>query len=53
MAGSGLVVINPPWLLKESLVEALPRLSGILGADGGAAWSVDEHLGDEPSASQK
>jgi 23S rRNA (adenine2030-N6)-methyltransferase len=40
MAGSGLVVINPPWLLAEALGEALPYLARALGEDGGATWSL-------------
>lgn len=53
MAGSGLVVINPPWLLKENLVEALPYLAAILGIDYGAAWSVEASPGDEAAVAQK
>lgn len=40
MAGSGLVIINPPWLLRESLDEALPFLARTLGIDEGAGWAL-------------
>jgi len=53
MAGSGMVVINPPWQLRDSLATALPYLSETLGVDHGAAWSIDQRLDDEPSAPQK
>ena len=47
MAGSGLVVINPPWLLRQSLEEALPFLARTLGLDGGAGWTIDQGIGTE------
>ncbi len=53
MAGSGMVVINPPWQLVDSLATALPRLSETLGVDQGASWSIEQHLDDEPMATQK
>lgn len=31
MVGSGMVVINPPWKLKDQLEETLPWLTGVLG----------------------
>ncbi len=40
MTGSGLVVLNPPWLLAEALGEALPYLAQALGEDAGAGWSL-------------
>jgi 23S rRNA (adenine2030-N6)-methyltransferase len=40
MSGSGLVVLNPPWQLKEMLDELLPWLTSALGEDEGASWSL-------------
>ncbi len=53
MAGSGMVVINPPWQLVDSLAATLPWLSETLGVDQGAAWSIEQRLDDEPLATQK
>lgn len=50
MAGSGLCIINPPWLLKESLKEALPFLAQSLGLDNGSGWSLDQGDGAGPGA---
>ena len=32
MSGSGVIVINPPWTLPDSLQEMLPYLAGLLGS---------------------
>lgn len=40
MSGSGLVVLNPPWLLRETLDGLLPWLARVLGEDEGAGWSL-------------
>lgn len=53
MAGSGMVVINPPWQLVDSLAATLPWLSETLGVDQGAAWNIEQRLDDEPLATQK
>jgi 23S rRNA (adenine2030-N6)-methyltransferase len=46
MAGAGLVIINPPWLLEERLGELLPKLHALLSPEGlgGASvrWLVPE-----------
>lgn len=46
MAGAGLVIVNPPWLLEERLAQLLPQLHQILSPDGlGGAnveWLVPE-----------
>ena len=34
MRGSGLVIVNPPWLLDERLAELLPDLHRLLVPDG-------------------
>jgi 23S rRNA (adenine2030-N6)-methyltransferase len=39
MYGSGLVLYNPPWTLRETLEESLPVLASILGGPR-AAWDL-------------
>ena len=33
LAGAGLIVINPPWRLPDSLQRFLPALAGVLGGE--------------------
>jgi 23S rRNA (adenine2030-N6)-methyltransferase len=40
MAGSGMLVLNPPWQLAKALEEILPVLAAALGQDGGAGWTL-------------
>ncbi len=40
LAGSGMVVLNPPWPLEAALREALPCLCKALGQDGSAGWGL-------------
>ncbi len=46
MAGAGLVIVNPPWLLDERLAALLPQLHRLLSPDGlggtGVEWLVPE-----------
>ena len=35
LAGSGLVIVNPPWTLEGDLRVLLPALQAVLGRDGG------------------
>jgi 23S rRNA (adenine2030-N6)-methyltransferase len=39
MYGSGLVIYNPPWTLREALEESLPFLAALLG-DGQESWEI-------------
>jgi 23S rRNA (adenine2030-N6)-methyltransferase len=41
MFGSGLFIVNPPWLLREQLAEWLPRLQQLLGRPGEAAMLLE------------
>jgi len=41
MAGAGLVIVNPPWLLDERLKELLPPLHALLALDGLGGTSVE------------
>jgi 23S rRNA (adenine2030-N6)-methyltransferase len=41
MAGAGLVIVNPPWLLDQRLRELMPQLHGLLSPDGLGGTSVE------------
>lgn len=43
MTGSGMFVLNPPWVLADQLAEALPWLCQQLAADGPADYHLDSH----------
>jgi 23S rRNA (adenine2030-N6)-methyltransferase len=40
MAGSGMMVLNPPWTLAKTMMDCLPVLGKALGQDGGAGWTL-------------
>jgi 23S rRNA (adenine2030-N6)-methyltransferase len=44
--GSGLIIFNPPWTLKEALEESLPVLGRILGQNSGKglAWDLRQEI---------
>lgn len=42
MFGSGLVVLNPPWQLYESLQEAVPWLSAVLAQSENASYVLEQ-----------
>ena len=44
MFGSGLYVVNPPWVLPQRLEAALPWLVERLGVDGGAGFDLEHHI---------
>ena len=44
MFGSGLYVINPPWVLPERLEAALPWLVRQLGVDESAGFDLEHHI---------
>jgi 23S rRNA (adenine2030-N6)-methyltransferase len=46
MRGSGLVIVNPPWLLDERLAELLPDLHRLLVPDGVGGVSVEWWTGE-------
>jgi 23S rRNA (adenine2030-N6)-methyltransferase len=46
MRGSGLVLVNPPWLLDERLAELLPDLHRLLVPDGAGGTSVEWWIGE-------
>jgi len=41
MTGSGMIVINPPWILKEQLQNVLPYLAEHLGHEGKSKHRVE------------
>jgi 23S rRNA (adenine2030-N6)-methyltransferase len=41
MHGSGLFVINPPWMLRKTLAEVMPYLVKVLGRDSGAGFVLE------------
>jgi len=46
LRGSGLVIVNPPWLLDERLAELLPDLHRLLVPDGAGGTSVEWWIGE-------
>lgn len=46
MNGSGMVVINPPWGLRDTMTSALPWLADNLGEEGRGSWRVEELVGE-------
>ena len=41
LAGTGLIVINPPWTLEADLAVLLPALAGVLGRDHPGTFRLD------------
>lgn len=44
MLGSGLFIVNPPWVLPETLEAVLPWLVKTLGVDDGAGFDLEHHI---------
>jgi 23S rRNA (adenine2030-N6)-methyltransferase len=44
MFGSGLFIINPPWILPKILDETLPYLTSLLAKDDSAEYSLEAHI---------
>jgi 23S rRNA (adenine2030-N6)-methyltransferase len=42
MHGSGMFLVNPPWTLHDTLLEAMPYLVRVLGQDAGACYSLEQ-----------
>ncbi len=40
MTGSGMLIINPPWKLKQALEQSLPALVAALGQDDSASFNI-------------
>ena len=41
LAGSGLILVNPPWPLADELAALGPELCERMRQTGGAKWSLD------------
>ena len=50
LAGSGMILINPPWQLDEELSSLLPFLSDLLGEGGQGSWHLQWLNGALPAA---
>ena len=44
MFGSGLFIINPPWILPNALKESLPYLTELLGKDNNAGYQLEYEI---------
>lgn len=44
MFGSGLFIINPPWILPNILKESLPYLTELLGQDNNAGYQLEYEI---------
>ena len=44
MFGSGMFIINPPWVLPERLESIMPWLVSVLGVDEGAGFDLEHHI---------
>jgi 23S rRNA (adenine2030-N6)-methyltransferase len=42
MTASGMIVINPPWVLKDEMTQVLPYLAEKLGIDGEGRYRVEQ-----------
>ncbi len=47
--GTGMVIVNPPYVIEEELNVLLPVLSGVLAEDAGAGWAVKWLAGEAPA----
>ena len=45
MHGSGLFILNPPWMLHDELKANLPYLRDVLGLDQGASYVLEQQAG--------
>lgn len=45
MHGSGMFIVNPPWVLADRLRSVLPWLVGVLGRDDGAGHTLEQGEG--------
>ncbi|EFC88668.1 hypothetical protein NEIMUCOT_04717 [Neisseria mucosa ATCC 25996] len=44
MHGSGMFVVNPPYLLAKKLADTLPKLTEILAQDDAARFVLDYQI---------
>lgn len=46
MGSSGMLLVNPPWSLMQSMQDCLPWLADALGEAGGGHWLAQELVGE-------
>jgi 23S rRNA (adenine2030-N6)-methyltransferase len=46
LRGSGLIIVNPPWMLRDELAVLLPALAGVLARDGAGTVVLDWLTGE-------
>lgn len=46
MTSSGMIVVNPPWPLKQTMEQTLPWLAQTLGIDGQGFYRIEELVGE-------
>jgi 23S rRNA (adenine2030-N6)-methyltransferase len=46
MYGSGMIVVNPPWTLREEMENALPWLVSELGVNSRAACEIEQWVAE-------
>ena len=44
--GTGMIVVNPPYVLEQEMRNVLPVLADLLGVEGRGRWSVDWVAGE-------
>lgn len=48
--GSGLILVNPPWMIENELAFMLPALAAILARQGKGSFTLDWLAGEAPAA---
>jgi 23S rRNA (adenine2030-N6)-methyltransferase len=51
--GSGLILVNPPWILADELAVLLPVLAERLGRDGKGSFRLDWLAGEQPVSARR
>ncbi|MDT8372271.1 MAG: 23S rRNA (adenine(2030)-N(6))-methyltransferase RlmJ [Gammaproteobacteria bacterium] len=46
MTASGMIVINPPWILHDKMATLLPKLKSVLGRDNTAFYKCEQLVGE-------
>jgi 23S rRNA (adenine2030-N6)-methyltransferase len=47
LAGGGLMIVNPPWMLESELKQLLPALTSALGQGAGSGFALDWLAGEK------
>lgn len=46
LAGTGMIIVNPPWTLAAELKTLMPELARLLARDAKPSWRLDELVGE-------